>query len=396
MTSWSGLRRLSGAALAATMIAGVATGASAADAPAWCKKIANGLFCATPEATPPHFCGTKQVSVALADGFADNGWRQQTTAAAINEASRCPNVTGWTHTDGQGNTQKSISDVEGLAARGVNAIIVFADAGPAMLPAIRDAYKQGSAVVPYRAIVGGKDGKDYTAFIGTDFKNDGVLWGNWLVGAMHDKGTVAYLGGPPGSSESMAKYQGLEEAFNGHSGIQWIGLKPFEVTNWDPSLMAKVMSALIAKYPQIDAMVADYSVPILTSGAFPRANRPLPLIAGEDANGFGCTWLKMHKEDSKSTFQFMTTSAQQWHVRLAIEWAIAAAAGGKVDQPLVITDTKGIKHEVAGPGEKMVKNFIMDDSLKGVVYCNSRLPDSAGNGTSLTVDQVLGALKGGL
>ena len=78
--------------------------------PEWCKKIANGMYCAEPEAKPPDFCGTKQISVALADGFADNGWRQQTTAAGINEASRCPNVTSWTHTDGQGNTQKAISD----------------------------------------------------------------------------------------------------------------------------------------------------------------------------------------------------------------------------------------------------------------------------------------------
>ena len=368
----------------------------AAGAPEWCKKIANGLYCAEPEATPPHFCGTKQITVALADGFADNGWRQQTTAAGINEASRCPNVTSWTHTDGQGNTQKSISDIEGLAARGINAIVVFPDAGPAMLPAIRDAFKQGSSVVPYRARVGGKEGVDYTVFVGTDFRNDGVVWGEWLAGAMHGKGTVAYLGGPAGTSESTEKYDGLMQAFKPHPDIKWIGMKPFEVTNWDPSVMAKVIGALIAKYPEIDGMVADLSVPILTSGAFPRANRPLPLVAGEDANGFGCTWQKMHKDDPNATFQFMTTSAEQWNIRLAIQWAIAAAAGGKVDQPLVITDTKGGKHVVADPGDKLVKNFVMDDSLKGVVFCDARLPESAGNGTSLTIEQVLGALKGGL
>ena len=55
-----------------------------------------------------------------------------TTASAIHEASQCPNVTGWDHTDGQGNTQKAISDLSGLAARGVNAIVVFPDAGPAL------------------------------------------------------------------------------------------------------------------------------------------------------------------------------------------------------------------------------------------------------------------------
>ncbi len=84
----------------------------------------------------------------------------------------------------------------------------------------------------------------------------------------------------------------------------------------------------------------------------------LPLVAGEDANGFGCEWNKLHADGKESSFQFMTTSAEQWNVRLAIQWAIAEAAGGKVDQPLVIKDTKGGEHVVANPGDKIVTNFV--------------------------------------
>ena len=123
---------LLGAAVATAMTTGIFSSALAAP-PEWCSKIAGGIYCAQPEAKIPDFCGTKKIAVALADGFADNGWRQQTTAVGINEASRCPNVTSWTHTDGQGNTQKSISDIQGLAAKGVKAIVVFPDAGPAVL-----------------------------------------------------------------------------------------------------------------------------------------------------------------------------------------------------------------------------------------------------------------------
>ncbi len=75
-------------------------------------------------------------------------------------------------------------------------------------------------------------------------------------------------------------------------------------------------------------------------------------MAGEDANGFGCEWEKLHANGKKSTFQFTTTSAEQWNVRLAIRWAIAEAAGGKVDQPLIIVDSKGGKHTVASPGTR--------------------------------------------
>jgi ribose transport system substrate-binding protein len=362
----------------------------------WCKQIANGIYCAAPESSPPSFCGSKPVSLALADGFADNPWRQMTAASAINEASRCPNVTSWTHTDGQGNTQKSISDVQSLAAKGVNAIIVFPDAGPAMLPAIRDAHKQGSVVVPFRATVGGKEGTDYNVFVGTDFYIQGKIWGEWLVTAMAGKGNVAYLGGPAGTSESTDKSKGLHDAFKDHSDIKWIGQEPFEVTNWDPSLMSKVLTALIARYPKIDAVVGDLSIPILTSNAFPRAGKELPIIAGEDANGFGCEWQKEHADGKQSNYQFTSTSAEQWNSRLAVRWAVAEAGGGKVDEPLIITDSKGGKHTVANPGDKIVKTFVMDDSLKCVVFCDAALPESAGNGTGLTNDQLLAALKGGL
>ena len=393
MTLKNNLKLATGLAALSTVIASVGPAAAAAD---WCKQIANGIYCAEPENPPPHFCGTKPVSVALADGFADNPWRQMTAASAVNEASRCPNVTGFTHTDGQGNTQKAISDVEGLAAKGVNAIVVFPDAGPAMLPAIRDAHKQGSVVVPFRAKVGGKEGVDYNVFVGTKFYDHGLIWGKWLVDAMHGDGTVAYLGGPPGTSESIEKSKGLHDAFAGHPGIKWIGQEPFEVTNWDPSLIAKSLTALIARYPKIDAVVGDLSIPILSSGAFPRAGRELPLVAGEDANGFGCEWEKLHANGAKSNYQFTTTSAEQWNVRLAIQWAIAEATGGKVDEPLVIVDSKGGKHIVANAGDKLVNNFVMDDSLKGVVFCDPTLPESAGNGTGLTKPQLLQALKGGL
>jgi ribose transport system substrate-binding protein len=387
----SNLKLASG--LAALFAAGANPATAAND---WCKQIANGAYCAPPENPPPHFCGTKEISVALADGFAANPWRQMSTASAINEASRCPNVTAFFHTDGQGNTQKAISDLQGLAAKGVNAILPLEDAGPAMLPAIRDAYKQGAVVVPYRVKVGGKEGVDYNVFVGTNFYDHGLIWGKWLVEAMKGEGTIAYLGGTPGTSESTEKSQGLRDAFKGHPGIKWIGQEPFEVTNWDPSMMAKSLTALIAKYPKIDAIAGDLSIPILSSGAFPRAGRELPLIVGEDSNGFGCEWQKLHADGKQSNFQFSTTSAEQWNVRLAIRWAIAEAAGGKVDEPLIIVDSKGGKHTVASPGDKIVHNFTMDDSLKGVVFCDPKLPESAGNGTGLTTDQVLEALKGGL
>ena len=93
-----------------------------------------------------------------------------TSASGKEEALKCPSITKYEYADGQGDAQKSISDVKAMAAKGIDALVVFPDAGPAMLPAITSVYKSGKVIVPYRVEAGGKAGVNYTKFIGTDLK----------------------------------------------------------------------------------------------------------------------------------------------------------------------------------------------------------------------------------
>jgi len=171
----------------------------------------------------PSWCGTKKITLALADGFGDNNWRKVTSGEAQNEAKKCPSVTKYIYTDGQGNTQKAISDINGLVAKGVNAMVVFPDAGKAVLPAIRQAYKAGVVTVPYRVFPGGTAGKDYDYFVKTDFTKAGVLWADWLVKSLHGKGNVVNLGGPPANTQSLQEYQGMQSVLKNHPGIKFIG-----------------------------------------------------------------------------------------------------------------------------------------------------------------------------
>ena len=59
---------------------------------------------------------------------------------------------------------------------------------------------------------------DYTVFVGTDFKNDGVIWGDWMVGALNGEGNVAYLGGPPGHQREHGEIRGLQGSIQSHPG----------------------------------------------------------------------------------------------------------------------------------------------------------------------------------
>ena len=62
------------------------------------------------------WCGPQKASIALADGFGDNTWRELTRYSAVTVAAQCPSITGYTYTNGEGNTQKAISDINSLVA----------------------------------------------------------------------------------------------------------------------------------------------------------------------------------------------------------------------------------------------------------------------------------------
>src|SRR4051812_44150454 len=315
----------------------------------------------------PAWCGDKQITLALADGFGDNNWRRITTAEARDEADKCPNVKKFVYTDGQGNTQKSISDIQSLTAQGVNAMVVFPDQGKAVLPAIRQAYEAGVVTVPYRVSPGGKPGQDYTAYVSTDFSKAGELWGDWLVKALKNGGQVVNLGGPPANSQSQAEFEGMQKVLADHPNIKFIGQTPYNVTNWDPAQTQKVVTAILAKYPQIDAITTDFGAALASSfGAFDQANRKIPAVATEDANVLACAWDK--QQASNPGFKLFTVDSQNWMSRTAVQFAVAKATGGKIPASTEVPQ-KPFEDSISGQPNKVT----CDPTLSGDAFLSSHL-----------------------
>ena len=325
----------------------------------------------------PSWCGAKKATLALTDGFGGNNWRRVTTAEAKDEVAKCPSITQFSYADGQGNTQKAISDVQGFVAKGVNALVVFPDAGQAMLPALRSAKKAGVITVPYRVNPGGKPGVDYDAYIDTDFKQAGVLWAQWLVKTLNGKGNVLNLGGPPANSQSQAEFEGMQSIFKNYPGIKFVGQTPYEVTNWDPAQTQKVVSAALSKNPQIDAITTDFGAALASSfGTFDQVGRKIPAVATEDSNLLSCEWKKRKAADPG--FKLFTVSSQNAMSRLAIDYAVAKATGGKL------------------PGSTLYPQSAFEDSVSGKPHapkCDTTLSMDAFLSSSLTHDQQAAALK---
>ena len=241
----------------------------------------------------PSWCGPKKISLGLTDGFGGNSWRLVTTASAREEAAKCPSVTSLTYADGQGNTQKAISDIQGMVAKGVNALVVFPDAGKAILPALRSAYKAGVVTVPYRVTPGGKAGVDYNVFVDTPFAQAGENWGRWILKVLPNGGNVLCSAAPRATARGSTRTRACTRSSTRRGKYKFIGEQPFEVTNWDPALTQKVLSADIAKYPKIDVIVSDFGPSLVGAlGEFKKSGRKIPAMATSDGNVLGCYWKK--------------------------------------------------------------------------------------------------------
>src|SRR5512142_1773734 len=90
-----------------------------------------------------------KLTVALADGFGENFWRQMTHMEFVLQALTYPEIGKIIYVTAGGDTQKSISDFKSLVAQKVDIIVFFPDAGEALLPAVREATAQGIVAITH-------------------------------------------------------------------------------------------------------------------------------------------------------------------------------------------------------------------------------------------------------
>ena len=319
------------------------------------------------QAETPSWCGPKQATLALLDGYGGNSWRQVTTASGKQTSELCPSITKYEYADGQGDTQKSISDIKSMAAKGIDALVVFGDAGPAVLPAITSVYKSGKVIVPYRVDVGGKEGENYTKFIGASFVNDGENWGKWIKSILPNGGNMLFLSGPAGNSQGLDELKGLKNVLGPE--YKFVNPEPFAVTNWDPALTQKVLTAEIAKNEKIDVIISDFGPSLV--GALPLFNKQgksIPALATSDGNSLGCFWHEM--KETNPDFKLFTVATGNDNVRLAVMHAVAAVTGGTPPAENIF-QAPMFEDSVSGQPNPVTCR----KDLPGAIYLSSELPD---------------------
>ena len=275
------------------------------------------------------FCGDKDITVALVDGFGGNAWRKILRAEFEDEAAKCSTISDATYLDANGDPQAYISGVDGLVAKGVDVIITFDDFGSATLGALRRATAAGVKVVPYNADPGGAIGTDYTDFISVDYKTLIGTWVEWLDKALGGKGNLLYVGGPAGNPQDTAWFKVFQDDLAARPNLK-ILRATFLETKFDPASVQQALAGAIGKYGKIDGFVSSYGTAMTGAvRAYQNAGKPMPALATvASANELGCLWTK-----SAPKFPLLTLDQTPELARIALRKGVAAAQGLKDEEP---------------------------------------------------------------
>ena len=312
--------------------------------------------------------GRGDLTVALADGFGENVWRQVTHMEFVMQALSYPNVKKIIYTSAQGDASKAISDMRSLIAQGVDIITTFPDAGPAMLPTVKEATEQGILVVPYISSPGGNAGKDYLAFVAEDLCELGNQFVDFVAQNNSESSVeIVELGGTPGNLLSSTWQACSEAKIDGISNMKLLGKAD---TNWTQEGTFKAMSGFLSQNPDIDGILYEYADGFRGGvRAYEAANRELDVIVAlrTDEQGLFCDWEKVNNPDFKIFF----SSGGTFQVRIALTAAMVSLRGG--DVPNVVDVPFQMKQVQKGMcdtslSEQMPVSSLVDGDMIGKMY----------------------------
>jgi ABC-type sugar transport system substrate-binding protein len=269
-------------------------------------------------------------TVALADGFGENVWREVTHMEFVLQALSYPQIGKIIYTDAQGDTQKAISDFRSLIAQNVNVIVTFADAGQALLPTVREATAHHILVVPYISGVGGTPGKDYLSFVAENLCRLGKNFAGVLNQQLAGGGDVAFLGGTPGNPLSAAWQSCETPALD--SNLKVVAKSD---TMWTRQGSLQAVSAILSRHPGIKGISYEYADGFLGGlQAYHAAHLPpnITLTLRTDEQGLFCQWKQLN--DPK--FKIFYSSGGSFDSRFALTTAMMKLAGQSVPPNVVV------------------------------------------------------------
>jgi ABC-type sugar transport system substrate-binding protein len=312
--------------------------------------------------------GQGDLTVALADGFGENVWRQVTKMEFIVQALKYPNVKKIIYTSGRNDPTKSISDLRSLIAQKANIIVVFADASTALLPTIQEATQAGITVVLHNGTyVGGEAGKDYLTTVSENLCN----LGNGMIDAVGTAGkadaNVVELGGTPGNGLSAAWQKCADEQMaKKYPKMTLLGKAD---TNWTQEGTFTAISGFLAQGKEIDGIIYEYSDGFRGGlRAYQEAKKAPNVVVAlrTDEQGLFCDWEKVNDPNFKIFF----ASGHNFQSAIALTAAMMKLSGADipttVDVPFKFRQVEKGMCNPDLPQDASVSSTLDDQMLKAM------------------------------
>lgn len=153
--------------------------------------------------------------------------------------------------DGQDSVSTQMSDIENLIARGVDALLINATDGEAVVPAVKEANEAG---IPVLAIDRGISGGDVAIYVASNNVTGGKMAAHYTAAKMALQGKIVMLEGIPGTSAARERGQGFTEVVDSLPDLEIISSEP---AGFAQNEGYEVMQNILTAETDIDAVFAQ-------------------------------------------------------------------------------------------------------------------------------------------
>ncbi|WP_369259524.1 substrate-binding domain-containing protein [Streptomyces sp. R35] len=244
-----------------------------------------------------------------------------------------------TVTDAQNDASQQANQLQNFTSSGIGSIIVNPVDSDAAGPAVRAANK---ADIPVVGVDRGVNKADTAALVASDNIAGGKLGAKAMAEKLGGKGKIVILQGLAGTSASRERGAGFAEGLKAYPGIEVVAQQP---ADFDRTKGLDVMTNLLQAHPDIQGVFAENDEMAL--GAIKalgsKAGTSVSVI-GFDGTPDGLTAVKA------GTLYASVAQQPKQLGRIAVENALKAAEGKKVEKTVMVPVKVVTKENVAGFG----------------------------------------------
>ena len=154
--------------------------------------------------------------------------------------------------DGQGNAENQISQVQDFIAQGVDAIILNPYDKEGSAPAVNLAVQAHKPIVVVNALVSNLDKAN--AYVGSEDAEAGRIEAQRIADVLNGKGNVVIIHGPNGHSAEVQRSEGIRDVLAKYPNIKVVAE---QTANWDRTQALNLMENWLASGQKIDAVIAQ-------------------------------------------------------------------------------------------------------------------------------------------